>query len=157
MLLALLIVGQVGLGWYMTGLDYYHRWYHSAPLIHKATGLVVMILVALRLVVLFKRGLPKMRPFVRSLRHEAYGTKSLLIYILALFCCLTGYSFVTSSGKAISFFGIFDVPALIKWGKGAEPFFSRAHDILVYTTALIIVRHAIERGMNAVRRRRKGR
>jgi cytochrome b561 len=152
-----LIVSQVGLGWYMTGLNYYHRWYHSAPAIHKATGLLVMVLVVLHLGARLKKGLPKASLFLRSLRHEAYGANSLLLDILALLCCLTGYSFVTSRGKPVSFFGLFDVPALIQWGKGAEPFFSRAHDILVYGTALVILRHVLERGMSALRRRRKRR
>ena len=157
LLLAILIVGQVGLGWYMTGLNYYHRWYHSAPALHKATGLLVMLLVLLRLGLRLKRGGPKAGTFLRSLRREAYGSNFLLIYILALLCCFTGYSFVTASGKAVSFFGLFDVPSVIKWGKGAEPFFSRAHDILVYATALVILRHTVERGMSAIRRRRKSR
>jgi len=139
----------------MTGLSYYHRWYHSAPSLHKATGLLVMVLVLLRLVSMSKRGIPRFSLFMRSLRHEAYGANFLLIYILTLLSCFTGYSFVTAGGKEVSFFGLFEVPVLIKWGKGAEPFFSRSHDILVYGTALVILRHAVERGMSAVRRRRK--
>jgi len=141
----------------MVDLSYYDDWYHSAPSLHKSAGLLVLLLVLLRLGVILKSGLPKRGTFLHSLRHEAYGTKFLLIYILALLCCFTGYSFVTAGGKEVSFFGLFEVPALIKWGKGAEPFFSRAHDILVYVTALVILRHAIERGMSAVRRRRKRR
>ena len=116
-----------------------------------------MVLVVLRLIARLKRGITKVPVFLRSLRHEAYGVNFLLIHIRALLCCFTGYSFVTAGGKPVSFFGFFDVPALIKWGKGAEPFFSRAHDILVYGTALVILRHALERGMSAVRRRRKRR
>lgn len=154
MLVAILVVGQVILGWYMTGLSYSHRLYHSAPSLHKAIGLIVMVLVFFRICVILKKGVPKASQFLRSIRHEAYGANFLLIYFLVLLCCLTGYSFVTSRGKPVSFFGFFDVPALISWGKAAEPFLSRAHDILVYATALVIVRHGFERGIRALGRKR---
>ncbi|MES9934700.1 MAG: cytochrome b/b6 domain-containing protein, partial [Candidatus Sedimenticola sp. PURPLELP] len=34
--LALMLAGLFGLGWYMTGLTYYDPWYHKSIDLHKA-------------------------------------------------------------------------------------------------------------------------
>ena len=33
------------LGLYMVELDYYHRWYRDAPLLHKSLGILMLILL----------------------------------------------------------------------------------------------------------------
>lgn len=153
--LAALLVFQLVMGWYMTTLNYYHPWYHKAPLFHKELGILIFFMASLRLAAKLKKGMPAAGQFFSSLRTEAYGSRFVLIYLLIIFCGVSGYSFVTSTGKPVYFFGL-QIPALIEWGKGAEPLFSKSHDVFVYTTALIILRHIWQRGRSALRRRQSG-
>ena len=155
LILAALILCQLALGWYMTRLDFYHRWYHSAPAIHKSVGLLTMALVLVRLAEKLSRRVPPARSFLRSLRKSAYGTDYLFIYILILFVSVTGYSFATAKGNGISFFGIFQVPPLIGWGEAAQKTLDRLHYLLAWGAFLVIIRHSVEKGLHAVRRKKR--
>ena len=90
LLLAALILCQLGLGWYMTGLDFYHRWYHAAPDLHKSIGVLILVLVIIRLAEKLSKWMPGLLPFMRSLKRSAYGANHLFIYILMLFVAFSG-------------------------------------------------------------------
>ena len=46
---AALILGLIWLGWYMVGLTYYDAWYNDSLAWHKALGIVVLALGALKI------------------------------------------------------------------------------------------------------------
>ena len=154
LILAALILCQLGLGWYMTRLDFYHRWYHAAPGLHKSMGVLLMVLVIIRLAEKISKGLPGPLAFVRSLKRNAYGLKYLFIYILLLLVTVVGYSFATSKGDGISVFGMFELPSIAMWGKTGQAFFDRTHYLLAYVTALVILRHSVEKTLSAIRRKK---
>lgn len=156
LILAALILCQLGLGWYMTRLDFYHRWYHAAPGLHKSMGVLLMVLVIIRLAEKISKGLPGPLAFVRSLKRNAYGLKYLFIYILLLLVTVVGYSFATSKGDGISVFGMFELPSIVQWGESGQTVLDRLHFLLAYATALVILRHSVEKGLNAISRKRQG-
>ena len=156
LILAAFILCQLGLGWYMTRLDFYHRWYHAAPDLHKSIGVLIMILVIIRLAEKISKGLPRPLAFIRSLKRNAYGLNHLFIYLLILLVTLAGYSFATAKGDAISVFGIFELPSISLWGKNGQIVLDRLHFLLAYATALVIFRHSVERGLNSIRRKSQG-
>ena len=41
--LALLIIGSIGLGWYVMSLSYYDRWYYTSLEWHKALGMAALV------------------------------------------------------------------------------------------------------------------
>jgi cytochrome b561 len=43
------VIGLFAMGLWMTGLDYYHPWYHRGPEVHKAVGILLAALLVLRL------------------------------------------------------------------------------------------------------------
>jgi cytochrome b561 len=47
--LAISIIGLIGLGWYRVNLTYYDRWYNTSLAVHKALGLIVLLLAAVKL------------------------------------------------------------------------------------------------------------
>lgn len=154
LLLAVLILCQLGLGWYMTRLDFYHRWYHAAPDLHKSIGVLIMALVIIRLVEKLSKWMPGPLPFMRSLKKSAYGANHLFIYILMLLITVTGYSFATAKGDGISVFGLFYLPSIVLWGKTGQALFDRLHYFFAYGSALVILRHSVEKILNAIRRKK---
>lgn len=151
---AALILCQLGLGWYMTRLDFYHRWYHAAPDLHKSMGVLIMALVIIRLAEKLSKWMPNPLPFIRSLKKSAYGANYLFIYIVLLLVTVTGYSFATGKGDGISVFGLFELPSIALWGKPGQAFFDRFHYLLAYSAALVIFRHSVEKTLSAIRRKR---
>lgn len=111
-LVALLILGLVGLGWWMVGLTYYHAWYHDAPFLHKATGMVVLMLALARL------GWGAYTPSPSPLSHIQGVERWLAVWVHHLLAAymilmpLSGYLVSTSEGAGISIYGLFEVPAL---------------------------------------------
>lgn len=154
LLLAALVLCQLGLGWYMTRLDFYHRWYHAAPDLHKSIGVLIMALVIIRLAEKLSKRVPSPLPFIRSLKRSAYGANYLFIYILLLLVAVVGYSFATAKGDGISVFGIFELPSIVQWGEKGQTVLDRLHLFLAYVTALVILRHSVERMLSAIRRKK---
>ena len=46
---ALAIIGLFALGWWMTGLDYYDRWYNLGPWWHRSVGMLLLLATLIRL------------------------------------------------------------------------------------------------------------
>ena len=47
-----------------------------------------------------------------------------------------------------------NIPSMILWGETSQAVLDRLHFLLAYATALVIFRHSLERGLNAIRRKR---
>jgi len=99
------------LGWWMTGLDYYHPWYHRAPALHQSFGVLFTALVVLRLTLRLTAPpveiilLPRWQRLASRLVHQALD--GLLILVV-----LSGYLLTTAKGQGIDVFGWFTVPAI---------------------------------------------
>ncbi len=48
-LMALVLIGMYVVGDYMVDLDYYDTWYHQAPALHKATGVILGFVLVFRI------------------------------------------------------------------------------------------------------------
>ena len=112
-LTALIVFGLFALGLYMTGLGYYHPWYHSAPWWHKSFGLLLFGLLLLRigwsLYNVKPAPLAGHLPWERRLAAVTHR----LLYLLLLLICISGYLISTAKGEGIEFFGWLLVPALL--------------------------------------------
>jgi cytochrome b561 len=138
--LALLIAGLVGLGWYMMSIEEEPNsgWYFD---LHKSTGIVVFSLVLLR--VLWRS---KHRPAALPASLPAWQIKVSSVTQWSLYACmvlmpLTGFIGASYSKKGVVFFGL-KVPA---WGVPnhdiAEQFFS-VHSALAWLLVALVTLHA---------------
>ena len=153
-LLALLMLFQIGLGWYMTDLGFYHRWYHSAPALHKSIGIVILVMTLTRLSFRLKEGLPKPKLLFQSIKFNIFGRQHYLLYTFLLTITTTGYLFSTSKGDPVPFFGLFDIPSLFKRGDTFRNITDWIHIVFAYTLAGGIIIHSIQM-MRAVMKRKR--
>lgn len=139
--MAILILGQFPLGLYMTSLDYYHPWYHSAPWWHKSFGLLTFVLLLVR--ISWRLTQPQPAPLatlsVREIRIAAVVHR--LFYLLLLLLCLSGYLISTAEGRGIEFFDWFEVPALINGIEGQEDTAGAVHLALAITLISLAAVH----------------
>ncbi|MDH3976629.1 MAG: cytochrome b/b6 domain-containing protein [Deltaproteobacteria bacterium] len=152
-LLALLILFQIGLGWYMTDLGFYHRWYHAAPSLHKSVGSLVMFTALIRLIFRFRENFPSPGLIIKSLRFNVFGAQHYLLYTFVLLITTTGYLFSTSKGDPISFFGLIDLPSLLITGDSFRNVLDWIHYLLAYTLAGGILVHSVQMKHNFSRKR----
>lgn len=109
-LLAIALLGMFLVGNWMVDLGYYSEWYHRAPELHKAAGIVIVALMLLRL--LWRWNNPK--PIALGKVAWQNGIAEIvhnLFYLLILFIAVSGYLISTAEGQGIDVFGLFVVPA----------------------------------------------
>ena len=106
-LLALLILGQIGLGWYMNKVLPDHTpAQESAETLHISVGLTILVLVLVRIGNRLMHPAPPLpadlAPWERHLAHLGH----VLFYVLMLALPLTGWALVSSGARPIHFWGL---------------------------------------------------
>ncbi|XKE43959.1 cytochrome b [Halomonas organivorans] len=108
---AVAIIGLFVLGWWMTGLDYYHGWYNLGPWWHRSLGMVLLLATLGRLAWRLVQPSPAL-PGSRLERLAAH-LGHVGLYALMLLVLVSGYLISTAEGDGIDVFGAFEVPALL--------------------------------------------
>jgi cytochrome b561 len=141
-LTALVVLGQFALGLWMTDLTLYDHWYHQAPTLHKAIGVLLFLLVLLRLWWRLFNGRPQelaehqpWERFVAKWTHRA-------LYLLLFAVMVSGYLISTADGRGVSVFGWFTVPATLHGIDGQEDVAGVVHLTLASTLVAVALLHA---------------
>ena len=111
-LIALLVIGALGAG---AALD----WLDNGALknqlyaLHKATGMLILGLMLLRIAARIIFGAPPLPVSVPSWQRIAAAASHFLLYALILMMPVVGWAATSAFPAPIPFFGLFDVPPLI--------------------------------------------
>lgn len=139
-LMALIVFGMFGLGLWMVELEYYDSWYHDAPYIHKAVGMLLLLLLIFR----FGWRVTNARPnlmgetwerFVALLVHRSH-------YLLLFAITITGYLIPTAEGVGIDVFGWFTVPSSFSFTKEEADLIGLIHLYVAWATIGLALAHA---------------
>ena len=108
---ALTIIGLFVLGWWMTGLGYYDSWYNFGPWVHRSIGTLLLLGTFARIIWRLLQPTPAGEG--SHLEKLAAHLGHIALYVILLIVMCSGYLISTASGRSISVFGWFDVPALV--------------------------------------------
>lgn len=139
-LMALLIVGLLGVGLWMTDLKLsptsiqIYTW-------HKWGGLTVLVLVALRLPLRLTLGAPALPTSTPAWQRRAAAVSHGLLYALMVAMPLTGWLQNSAAGFPLTWFGLFKVPALIARDREAFGLWQDVHGYLAYALIALIAVH----------------
>jgi len=124
-LMAVTIFGMFALGFWMTTLTYYDRWYHDAPEIHKTIGVLLLALLLFR----FLWRLLNIRPELTGACWEQIAALAAhrLHYVLMFTVLITGYLIPTAEGVGIDVFGLFTLSATLTFDKQQTDFIGKIH------------------------------
>jgi cytochrome b561 len=138
--MAVLIIGMLVLGLYMTSLpdgDPKWEWYG----LHKSIGMLVFVLALLRLLWISTHPRPalpqNLRPWERTAAHATHG----LLYLAMLLLPVSGYIDSSAGGYHLAFFDLFEVPKIIPENKGFEELAVLIHSSLAYGLIAVLVLH----------------
>jgi cytochrome b561 len=109
---------------------------------HKATGLLLFGLVALRLSWRAINVQPTLATSVPRWQHQAARWNIAALYLLMFAMPITGFLTSTLGGHDISFYTIFTIAPLAQ-NKSLSEFFSQAHEILFYLLIIAFTFHVI--------------
>jgi cytochrome b561 len=138
-LIALGIIGMLGLGLYMVSLPKGLPFKADLLSVHKSVGVTIFLLVLIRILVRVARGrppLPEMRPWQRAAARTTQG----LLYAGMVLMPLWGYLGSSFNKYGTRFWGVL----LPKWGwddAGLRHLFFTLHKITAYMLIILIVLH----------------
>lgn len=140
---ALTVFALFGVGLYMMSLSYYDPLYHSLPWWHKSFGLTLLFLTLFRLV--WKAANPKPAPPPEHSKTTVKLAVSAhhLIYLLLFITMISGYLISTADGRPVSFFGWFDVPALVTDIANQEDLAGEVHFYLAWVLVILAFLHGL--------------
>ncbi len=145
-LLAALLLGMLGMGWYMTGLPFspqrlkLYNW-------HKWAGVAVLALAALRLAWRLAKRPPPLPARVaaampRWQRAAHHGVQGLLI-ALSLLVPLLGWAYSSAAGFPVVFLGLVPLPDLLAADEALADLVKPWHARLAYMLAALALVHIL--------------
>ncbi len=139
--MAIMILAMIGIGAYMADLAKEDPLRAQLVSMHKSVGVTLLGLALIRILwILVSR--PPAMPAV-LLRWEVILAKSTvgLLYLLMLATPVAGYLMTNTGGKPISYFNLFELPALLGENHGLHEALEEVHEILAFTILALVVLH----------------
>lgn len=141
-LIALGIIGLIWLGWWMVGLSYYNPWYNRGLELHKAFGLLVLLLVFAKFCWQIANRPPGPGATLKPWERMASTGMHWVLYVMMVVLPVTGYMITTSAGQGVSIFGWFDVPALLPQSDTVRDAAIAIHYYFSYGAIALVLGHA---------------
>ena len=139
-LIALMIFGMLGFGFYMTGLDLsptklqLYSW-------HKWAGVTVFALVLVRLAWRIAHRPPALPAHMPAIERLAAHAGHHLLYVLMLAIPLSGWLMSSAKGFQTVWFGVLPLPDLLAKDKALGNLLETVHFVLNYTLIAVLLGH----------------
>jgi cytochrome b561 len=140
-LMAALIFVALPLGVWASFLPGGNRTRVEILFFHKSIGVTVLGLVALRIVWRLIVGAPAYVEPLGKVVQTASRAGHLALYALMIAMPVSGYVSSTAGGKAVSWFGLFELPRLVAKDKSLAVTASWAHLVFAWMLALVLAVH----------------
>jgi cytochrome b561 len=139
-ILAALLIGLIGLGWYMTSIENQSRdWYFN---LHKSFGLVAAFLILLRIIWRLKHKPAPLPNSVPIWQAKISRLIHFLLYICIIFMPMTGFIGACYSKSGIKFFGI-QLPTLVNKNREIANVFFNIHGVIAWILVCLIALHIL--------------
>ena len=140
-LMAISILGIIGSGWFMAGLDPDVAPYkYDIYFWHKSFGVLAMLLIIVRIAVRFKSHIPAMPAGLPSFQKVVAKLAHFLLYVLMFAVPLSGILMSDFGGREIPFFGL-SLPELLENDKEMAGLMHSIHVYIPYILLGIIALH----------------
>ena len=143
-LLALAILGSLGVGLYMTGLPLspqrlkLYNW-------HKWAGVTILLLSGFRLLWRLTHRPPELPAAVRAAmpawQRAAHGGVHLLLYLLFFAVPLAGWAYSSAAGFPVVWFGVVPLPDFVGKDKALADSLKLLHHLLAYALGASVLVH----------------
>ncbi len=141
-LIALGIIGLTALGWWMVGLSYYDAWYHRGLELHRAVGMTVLCLASFFIIWKVVSPSPALQAELKAWEKPAARVAHGFLLLAMLVIPVSGYIISTSSDAGFSFFGLFEIPALVQASEPVRDLAIEIHYYVAYGLIAVVVAHA---------------
>ena len=142
-LVALVVIGLFGLGYWMVDLGYYDPWNKKGPDLHKSIGITLFFFMILR--VLWKSNQIKTQPLSNhtSIEKKLGHFVHIFLYVALFILMLSGYLISTADGRAIDVFQMISIVSFGQLFADQEDISGTVHKYLAYVLIFTVVLHAL--------------
>lgn len=139
-LMGALLLGMIGLGWYMA--KYGEKLPNRGDLysLHKSIGVTLLLLVMLRIVFRISTKIPPLPESIPSILRTLSRCVQYTMYLLMVVVPVFGYAMSNSAGFDVKLFGI-TLPKIFPTDKEAGGVFREGHEILAYSLLVLVLLH----------------
>ncbi len=141
-LMAVVVFGLFGVGFWMVDLTYYSEWYRIAPHWHQSVGFLLALAWVSRIVLLRIHGKPAPLESHKPAEIRAAHFTHALLYLLMLCLFISGYLISTADGRAIAIFNWFELPGLGELFAEQADISGTVHQYAAYGLIALVVIHA---------------
>ena len=142
-LVAVVVFGLFGLGYWMVGLDYYSSLRQTAPDLHKSIGLVLFAVMLARVLWRWFSPPPASLPNHGRMTRMASKLGHSFLYLGLFVLMISGYLISTADGRGIPVFGLFEVPASLTSIPDQEDVAGLVHEYLAWVLVIFAGVHAL--------------
>ena len=139
-LMAICILGLIGIGWYMAGLDqnadnkyFFYSW-------HKSFGVLVLFLFIIRVALRLKTKTPPLQSTIDAKERKAAHIVHAILYLGMFIVPVSGYIMSDIGGHSVKFFGI-KLPDFLATDKYIGSFVHTFHEYAPYILLAFVALH----------------
>ena len=141
-LIALAVLGMLGVGLYMTGMRISPQKI-QLYMTHKSIGLTVLALMLVRVVYRLKNPAPALPVDMPGWQKAASHISHVLLYLLLLVMPISGWLMNGASGFPMKYFGLVRVPDLVARNQENLALFKAIHFYIAWTLIALIAVHVL--------------
>ena len=142
-LIAVIMTGLIGVGWYMVRLSDEDVWYWRLLDLHEAVGLSLLILFPLKLAWMAVSPNPKFLPSLAAWELCAAIVVRWLFFIAIVAIPLSGFLFVATNGEAVRVYDLVTIPDMGELSKNGREWLSDIHYYGSYGCAALVAVHML--------------
>ena len=140
-LVALVLLGLFGLGYWMVDLGYYDSWYKTGPALHKSIGITLFGLMLFRVIWRARQIQPTPLANHTAIERKLGHIMHRILYMLIFLILLSGYLISTADERGVSVFGLFEVPGFGSLLENQEDLAGVFHQYAAYLLIGMVLLH----------------
>lgn len=140
-LIGLSVIVNIGLAMLTEGLP--RESHREAMNIHKALGITILVLTALRLLWRLGHKPPPLPAGTPAWQRPVSKILHFLFYLLLILLPLSGWVWMSAADRPIDFFGLFTVPSIAAPSKALADTLHERHELLGITMLVLVVIHIL--------------
>jgi cytochrome b561 len=142
-MIAVLMFGLIGLGWWMVGLNFYHPDYHSSLSLHKSLGMIALGLATMKIVWRILSPPPVLAATLTGTQRRLATGMHRLLWLGIIVVPLSGYGISTSEGAGVDVFDWFSIPAWLPRSETLRDMVTTLHEWVAYGIGAFALFHAL--------------
>lgn len=138
--MALLILGMIGCGWYMADLPKDDPLKGQLVGLHKSFGTLLLIMFFVRVLCRIVVTVPPLPETIPLIERALARVGHMMLYVFIGIVPLSGYAMSNMHGYEVSLFGL-AMPKLFPTNKDLAGLVHEAHELLPYALLVIVILH----------------